>query len=514
VLTSIEWIANRIEALRIDPVRLRGEQSSLADVLLSLLGDSAQYFVGVAMMGLASLLLLPIYTRFLTPSDFGLFALIEVLVLSLISISGMGFSVSYLKSFATSGPGEVPKLLGTMLWTNSLLAAITGAGLSVFLASSWSARMLGGDARRFAWLLLLLIVLESIQGVFLTHLRAQRKAGRFSWASAMRLLSIAAFSIWLVAGRGEGLAGVFKARVMGDVLSCLVLWGLTASDLSFSASWHSAWSMARYGLPVMGSGLIMMILDGAGRFFLGHFGSLEQVGRYAVAVKISGVMRVLIVVPFGSAWGGLLFQIANSERAPMIYSKLMSYLLVLSISIALVLSLCSPLLLRILATPEYSASLSCIPWLFVVQAIAVLQYPFSVGLFLGSGTRWLLPIFSCGLIVSFLLNRLLIPNFGILGAAAAWLCAWVVITFLMARVGQRHYPVKYEMKPFLIALPLCILILAGPRLGILPTRTGGILVPAIASIVVLGVAMSYIWKDLGTLDAAIASRGERVTERR
>jgi O-antigen/teichoic acid export membrane protein len=283
---------------------------------------------------------------------------------------------------------------------------------------------------------------------------------------------------------------------------------LTASDLSLSASWHSALSMAKYGLPVMGSALIIMILDGAGRFFLDHFGSLEQVGRYSVAVKISGVMRMLIVVPFGSAWGGLLFQIAKSERAPLIYSKLMSYLLVLSISIALVLSLFSPLLLRILATREYFGSLSCIPWLFLVQATAILQYPSSVGLYLGSATRWLLPIFSCGIIVSFLLNRLLIPNFGILGAAGAWLCAWVVITFLMARIGQRHYPMKYEIKPFLIALLPCILILAGPRLGILPTRTAGVLALAFVSIVILGGAMCYIWVDLRTLDAGLP-RGVR-----
>jgi O-antigen/teichoic acid export membrane protein len=513
VLSTIKWIANRIEALRIDPFRLGGEQSSLASVLISLLGDSAQYLIGVAVMGLASVLLLPLYTRFLTPSDFGLYALIEVLALSLISISCMGFTVSYLKNFATSSPGEVPRLLGTMLWTNSLLAAITGAGLSIFLASSWSVKMLGGDARQFAWLLLLLILLESMQGVLLTHLRAQRRAGRFSWASAIRLLCITAFSIWLVAGRGEGLPGVFKARVMGDVLSCLVLWGFTASDLSLSASWHSALSMAKYGFPVMGSALIMMILDGAGRFFLDHFGSLQQVGLYAVGVKISGVMRMLLVIPFGSAWGGLMFQIAKSERAPMIYSKLMSYLLVLSISIALVLSLFSPLLLRILATPQYSGSLSCIPWLFLVQATAVLQYPSSVGLYLGSDTKWLLPIFSCGLMVSFLLNWLLIPNFGILGAAGAWLCAWVVITFLMARVGQRHYPVKYEIKPFLLALPLCTLILAGSRLGIWPTRTDGILAPAFLSVIILGGAMGYIWLDLRTLDAGIASPVERVMER-
>jgi O-antigen/teichoic acid export membrane protein len=504
VLSSIDWILNRIETLRNDALRLGEGQGNLAGVMLSLLGDSSQYLVGVVAMGLANVLLLPLYTRFLSQSDFGLYALIEVLALSFIAISGLGFSVSYLKSFATSGPGEISKLLGTMLLVNGLCAAITGAGLSFFLASPRSTQLLRGDARHFAWLLLPLILLESLQGVLLTHLRARRKAVSFSWASALRLFSIAALSIWLVAGRGEGLAGVFKARVMGDAFACLVLWGMTASDLRLSASFPSAWAMARYGLPVMGSALMMMILDGAGRFFLDRYGNLEQVGLYAVGVKISGVMRLSVVVPFGAAWGGLVFQIAKRARAPMIYSKLMSYLLVLSISVALVLSLFAPLLLRLLATREYTGSLVCIPWLLLVQAAAVLQYPSSVGIYLGSATRWLLPIFLCGITVSFLLNRLLIPKFGILGAAWAWLGAWVVITVLLAWVGQRHYPLKYERKPFLIAFVASVVVLGASRWGLLITRNGGIFAPAIVSAVLLLGAVGYVWDDLRTLDVGAA----------
>jgi O-antigen/teichoic acid export membrane protein len=256
---------------------------------------------------------------------------------------------------------------------------------------------------------------------------------------------------------------------------------------------------------VMGSALMMMILDGAGRFFLDRYGNLEQVGLYAVGVKISGVMRLSVVVPFGAAWGGLVFQIAKRARAPMIYSKLMSYLLVLSISVALVLSLFAPLLLRLLATREYSASLVCIPWLLLVQAAVVLQYPSSVGIYLGSATRWLLPISFCGITVSFLLNRLLIPKFGILGAAWAWLGAWVVITVLLAWVGQRHYPLKYESKPFLIAFVACVLVLGASHWGLLITRNGGIFAPAIVSVLLLLGAVAYVWDDLRTLDVGAAS---------
>lgn len=488
-------MANPTPVMEREEYELQTVGNSVAGVLRSLLGDSAHYLAGVIVVGLANLVLLPLYTRYLSPSDLGLYALIEVLALGSISISSLGFNVAYLKWFAESTPGEVAELLGTMLWVNGFAGAFTGAVLSIFLASNRSTMMLQGDARRFAWLLLPLILLETLQGVLLTHLRARRRPRAFSIASAIRVISIAVFSIWLVAGRGQGLTGVFEARVLGD-LCCLVMWGMAASDLSLSASLRSTLLMTKYGLPVMASSLIMMIMDGAGRFFLNHYGNLEQVGRYAVAIKISAVMRMLIVVPFGAAWGGVLFQIAKRSDAPAIFSKIMSYLLISSVSLTLVFSLFSPFLLVVLATKQYSASLPVIPWLLLVQAVAILQYPCSIGIFLGSATKWLLPIFVLGVVISFLLNRLLIPKFGSFGAAWAWLVSWIVITILMAGIGQRYYPLRYETKALLLALAVCSLLLITSPPRPWSTWFRGIIVPSVSSTIIMLSAIGYVWNDL------------------
>ena len=489
-------MANPIPVMEPEARQLQTIGNSVAGVLRSLLGDSAHYLAGVVVVGLANMVLLPIYTRYLILSDLGLYALIEVLALASISLSSLGFNVAYLKWFAESTPREVPELLGTMMWVNGLAGAFTGTALWLFLSSNRSTLMLHGNARRFAWLLLPLILLEALQEVLLTHLRAQRRPGAFSIASAIRVVSIAAFSIWLVASRGQGLTGVFQARVLGDLCGCLVMCGLTAPDLSRSASLRFALLMAKYGFPVMASSLIMMILDGAGRFFLNHYGDLEQVGRYAVAIKISAVMRMLIVAPFGAAWGGIMFQMAKRSDAPAIFSKIMSYLMVLSISLTLVFSLFSPFLLLVLATKQYSASLPLIPWLLLVQAAAVLQYPCSTGIFLGSATKWLLPIFSFGVAITFLLNRLLIPRFGSFGAAWAWLVAWVVINTLMAGIGRRYYPQRYEKKPLLLALALCGLVLVTSHPRPWTTWFSGIIVPSVSSIIIMLLVIGYVWTDL------------------
>jgi O-antigen/teichoic acid export membrane protein len=470
-------------------------RAQIGQVLSALAGDSARYLVGLAVMGLANFVLLPLYTRYLTPADFGRYALVEVLALGLISVSSLGFNVSYLKWFAEVAPSEAPALLGTMIWANGLVAAIAGVALWLAAASQTGREILGIDSRPFAWLLLPLILFEALQNVFLTHLRARRRATAFSAASVIRLLSMALLSIWFVAGRGAGLQGVFIARVLGDACGLLALWVLSTSDVSLAASLARARSMAKYGLPVMGSSLIIMILDGSGRFFLKHYGSLDDVGQYAVGIKISSVMRMLIVIPFGSAWGGLLFQVAKRSDAKFIYSKIMSYVLVSSIAIALVFIVFSPLLLKIFATKEFAPSLLVIPWLLLGHAAVALQYPASVGIYIGSGTKWLLPIFTVGVMVSVVLNRLLIPRYGMLGAGWAWLAAWSVITALMGFLGQRYYALDYEWKPLLFSVGLCSGVLIPGHIG-LTARHAGFFPELIFSAAIVACVYLYLWGDL------------------
>lgn len=476
-------------------------------VLRSLAGDSTQYLLGLALIGAANMILLPLYTRYLSPSDFGRYALVEVLALGLISVSGLGVNVSYLKWFAESDSGHTPVLLGTMLVANGCAALAAGLGLWVFAASGPSARSLGGETAGFASLFLPLVFLETLQSAFLAHLRARRKAFAFSLTSGIRLVSIAAFSIWLVAGRSEGLRGVFAGRVLGDICGLLAMAAYSVTDLRIRFSGRIAYAMTAYGLPVMGGSLLTMALDGSGRFFLNHYSNLEQVGLYAVAIKISGVMRMLVVYPFVTAWGGLIFQIAQKPGARLIYSKIMSYVLVLSVAIALAFSLLSPFFLRLLATKEYSGSLSVVPWLFLVQAVMILQHPYSVGIYLACATKWLLPIYASGIAVNLILNRALAPRYGMLGVAWSWLGAWIVITILMSCVGQHYYAVRYEYKPLMISLGLCGLVFLG--IAALPEfpRVPGLIFLSVFSVLIVACAAVYLYLDVRRTRTEFDTRG-------
>lgn len=463
--------------------------------LTDLLGDSAQYFVGLVVMGLTNTVLLPLYMRYLGPRDFGLYALLEVTALGLIVVAGLGFNVSYLKSFADSGDPAVSTLLGTMLIAGGLSAAVGGLALAVFMRSSFGSHVFGREAGRFAGLITLLVLFETLETLFHTHLRAQRRPTAISVASVLRLFGVAVFSILFIVVQHRGLIGLFGGRVLGDVVALGANVVCCRRDLAIAFSKRAMASMLQYGTPLVAIGLMQLGLDGTGRYLVDHYGTLEQVGLYTAGIKISNLMRILLVAPLGAAWGGMLFQIGKQQNAQFIYSKLFSYIFFISAVVAIALALLTPTLFVIFTGPAYRGATTLVPWLLLVQVASILQCPASVGIYVGNATRWLFPIYSAGLAAEFGVGRILVPHYGMFGAAWSWLLGWSLISVLTAWVGQRFYKLRFEWKSIGLSILLLSAVPMTRYLNIEPNELS-IMAEFASCFVIVGLAGLFIAWDV------------------
>jgi O-antigen/teichoic acid export membrane protein len=470
--------------------------NEFSTVLHNLLGDSAQYFVGLVLIGAANTVLLPLYMRYLDPAQFGLYALIEVASLALIAVSGLGFNTSYLKWHAEANPENAPRLLGSMLIISGLAALAMGSLLAAIVGSGAGARLLGRSTKEFAYLLLPLVLFESIHSVFDNHLRGSRRPAALSIAAVTRVIAIALVSIWLIAFQHRGLVGLFQGRVVGDVVGVSVALLYCRRDLSLRFSRSLSIAMLRYGLPLVVIALMMLGLDAVGRYLLNTYGSLDQVGLYAAGIKISNLMRILFVAPLAAAWGGLLFQIPKRPNAQFIFSKLLGYILLASSAIAVTLAFMTPALFAIFSAPSYRPAISLVPWLLLVQVLAVVQYPISTGMYVGNATRWLIPVYAAGLALDVVLGRVLIPRYGMYGAAWAYLCGSAAICALMIAVGQRHYPLQFEWEPLVLSLALCALVPMIRYSGLLNLDGKSIVLQAFCSAVAVAGVAAYLVRDV------------------
>ena len=485
VAASIRW---REIVLR------KAHANEFSAVLFDLAGDSAQYFAGLVLIGLANTILLPLYMRYLNPEQFGLYGLIEVTSLALILIAGLGFNTSYLKWHAEAPGGA--RLFGSMAWTSVAAAGIVGTAFALFAWSAAGGRAFGGETKQIAYLLLPLVALEALYASFETHLRASRRPTAISIAALIRLIAIAAFSIWLMALRERGLAGLFEGRVLGDACSLLAAGFYCRRDFTLRISAPTVRAMLRYGMPLVLIGLAMLGLDATGRYLLDRYGSLNEVGLYTAGIKISNLMRILFVAPLGAAWGGLMFQIAKNANARFIYSKLFGYVFLLAATVAVVITFMTPGLFAILAAPAYRGGMNLIPWLLLVQVLSVLQAPLATGLYVSRATKWLIPIYVAGLAADFAAGRALVPSHGMFGAVWAWLIGWGVICLLLLKAGQKSYPLEFEWRPIALAFGLCAAPPVMRRLGVMNLEARSVAMQVAGSAAVVAMAVAYIVRDV------------------
>jgi len=378
--------------------------------------------------------------------------------------------VSYLKWFADVGTSQRGALLGSTLTVGALAAAVGGGFLALAVVSPLGEQWLQTTDRGFAWMLLPIVVLENLQGLLLTDLRARRQAIAYSSLAVIRLLTLIGASLLFIVVQNRGIGGIFLGRLVGDGISVLLLTMFCLRSTALRLEWSIVVPTVRYGLPLVWSALMGIMLDASGRYFLSHYSTLEQVGFYGAAIKIANVFQMSINRPFGVAWGGLMFQIVKWPNARIVYSKILAYVFVISSSAALILALFTPTLFAILATAAYAPAMTVFPLIVLMRAINIMEYPAAIGIYLAERTKWLASIYSVGLMINILANYSLVPKYGMFGAAWAWVTAWMVITGLTAWIGQRYYPLRYEWRLFLIPVALWGFIVLGQR-GIVPLLT-------------------------------------------
>jgi O-antigen/teichoic acid export membrane protein len=488
-------------------LRDRLKREPVAAALVSLANDSAVYLAGGLLIGLGNVILVPLYTRTLTPREFGVYALVDVTVLLAATVSALKMDVSYLKWFADSDPLRQRELLGSTLLAGLTASALCGIVLSLTVASRIGDLWLRTSGRGYAWLLCPIVVLENAQALFLTDLRARRRSASYSFCAILRLVVMVIASYYLLVVRQAGLQGLFLGRLIGDAAGILFLLAVCLRSVLWRFVPSLLFPMLRFGLPLVWSIFAVMLQDASGRYFLSRYGTLEEVGLLGAAIKVGSVFLVLFGQPFGVAWGGMLFQIVKQRESQVIYSKIFGYVYVLALGMALVLTIFAPTLFRIFTAPAYYPAMALLPLVLLVRAMNVIEQPAATGIYLSGRTKIFAAIYTVALGLNLLLLYLLVPRYGAIGVGLAWLIGSACVPLLDLLFGQRLYRLSFSAKLTLFPLLLWVFVLFRPPRGFV----GGLLSHlvtqvALGAVVVLGIAGLLI-HDIRGLRRQLRDRG-------
>ncbi len=414
--------------------------------LAKVFGETVVYGLTGVVSTLASVFLVPIYTRILTPSDYGVSALLGTLFSIIAVIANMGMSSAIFWAYFKAKERERKDVIGTSFIFQTVFPLIIS--VSAFLLSGFISRFLFGSdvyANLVAIAAITLFFTVSV-AVSLATLRARGEPSRYVVVNLTGLFVTIAFSLILVVGFRLGLLGMFLGNLAGAFVMYLsgLVTLLPKLHLHFSKFWIK--EMLGFGAPMMPAGLAMWALNSSDRYFLNAFTSTADVGIYNIGYKV-GSMVTLLVSALQLAYPRFIFSIYREKPNPQDYfKKITTYFYLVNFTFALGVSIFSKEAVQILTGSAFHSSYVVVPLIAFSYVGLGLYYNFATGVFVVGKTFYttIAVLLAGGL--NLILNYLLISRFGMMGAAVSTLLSFISLAFLELYFSQRVYPIKIEFK--------------------------------------------------------------------
>lgn len=403
-----------------------------------------------------SFLLLPIHTNLLDSTfQYGeaviLFAYLGIV--NVIILHGM--DTAFIRFYLLKETGFTKKNVFTTSFLSITAVSFTLSIVVLVNAGSISTMLFGSSANAqiIKWTAGILL-LDALARLPMLVLRAEERSFSFLLFSAFNVVISVLMNIVLVKSRG--VEGIFIANFIASGAMLILLSPISVNRFTKNLSSKIYTGLAKFGLPYILPGLFVICMDLIDRFFLKFFYGESVVGIYGAAYKLAMVMA-LAVGAFRFAWHPFFLSIADKETARTVFSRVLSYYLLASgwIYLAItffvrdIVSVPIPFVGGFLIAREYQEGVNLVPVIMLAYLIYGVYVNFIVGIYIKKKSKHLLYITGIAASTNIVLNYLLIPEYGMMGAAVATVCAYAVMTLILFVVTRKFYPVDYEYKRLL-----------------------------------------------------------------
>lgn len=415
------------------------------------------YGAGILLSKSVSFIMLPVYTRHLTPTDYGVMELIGMTLDVLAIVAGAKLAMGIFRYYhKAESIDEQRAVVSTALV--ALGASYAGIGAVAFLLADVLSHMVFGSAEHGGLIRLAscTLMMQSLLVVPLAYARLRHHSLLFVSANALKLLIGLSLTIWLVVGRGMGVQGVFTASLISTAVVGLILAAYVIREVGLRFSRAATRDLLRYGIPLIGTSLATFTLTFADRFFLQAAGTTADVGIYSLAYQFGFLLAAIGYLPFEAVWDPARFEIAKRDDRDAILARGFVYMNVCLLTMAVALCLLVSDLLRVMAAPAFHGAAALVPPIlaaYVLQGWSQMQ---DTGILVRERTEILTLANWIAAAIALVGYWLLIPRYLGFGAAFATLGAFAVRYLIIFRASQHLWPVRYNWDPVVRILLLAV----------------------------------------------------------
>ena len=249
----------------------------------------------------------------------------------------------------------------------------------------------------------------------------------------------------LVIGLGRGVHGVVLADVAVTALFTTALTPWFARLIRPVFSRQLLRESLRFGLPRLPHGIAHQVVAVSDRYVLGRFATLHEVGLYSTGASFALGLK-LFLSAFESAWAPFYFGAMREPDAKDTFTRVTTYGVLILALLTAGLAACARDVIALATTPTFHQAARVVPWIALGVAFQGVYLLTSIGLNITKHTEYYPVATGIAAATSVTANLLLVPSFGIVGAAWANMLAYAVLAFVSWRFSQRFYPLAYESR--------------------------------------------------------------------
>lgn len=400
------------------------------------LGDTINKLIGI--------LIIPLFTRYLAPSDYGVFGVLTVAITLLVGICDFGLTSAISRFYHDEIESERLKMISTAQIVSVGITIVIAAFVFIFAQNVSLVLLKSAEYAYVVKLSFLTLPLNLLISAPLMKIRFEEKAKFYATFNIARVILGIILNAVLVVFLGRGLNGLFESLVISLSLQAIFILIVTFRGNGFNFSKPLLKKMLIFGYPFILSSSSIWIIDWADRFILARLTDLSEAGLYSLGYNI-GMGIMLPVGAFAFAWTPFFMSVAKKKNARKIYSFVGTYYaLAIGFFVLILAVFCRDYFL--LTPTKYQSAYNVTPLIAFSYAVQGFFSITAIGAYIKKRPLQIILVQFVAMVVNMILMFLLIPKLNRMGAAWATFGSYLSMSVLMLILSQKFYPIRFEYR--------------------------------------------------------------------
>ncbi len=451
-------------------------------------GQTAVYGLSTIISRLFNFFLTPVYVSVYPTTVFGILTKMFTWASVFNALLSFGMETTFFR-YLNKYEGNKQKVFNNAFLTIAFISVLffTGTFLFVDDIAEWLQQgsvQATADYRQYVRYFIFILIVDALAVIPFAKLRAEGRPGRYAVVKFLNILINVVLNLIfiyaipyilhhdlhgasLVAGFREGWVGyVFIAQLVANILTLIILLP-EMLQLQLNFDWPFVSEMLAYSFPVLVANFSFIINETSDKIFLGHLLPSkiadQQVGIYGACAKIAIFLNIFIQA-FRLGAEPFFFNQAKNKNSGEMYARIMDYFIIV-VSIIFVAIAANIEIFKYFIRGKdpiqqqlYWSGLRVVPLLLFGYVSLGIYMNLSIWYKLSDQTKYGLYISGAGAIITIVLNLIYIPKYSYMAAAWVSLIAYTSMMVLSYILGQKNYPIPYNLKKNLLYLIVAVVI--------------------------------------------------------